>query len=166
MNKNCTFSKHQEENVPEKEGWRCNLWLSVSELNSLFSLTLCCPQLVLRVLVPVAASPCPNTQALHLHSDIITSLSSKVRSRNAKPCCDTVDLFRCVSLFCLCKHGFHLDKICLNFVQVLFDVLCKFQELSEYELFYFGFFFSVSVKCILKGWREGNRFSNENEGGK
>lgn len=166
MNKSCRFSKHQEENVPEKEGWRCNLWLSVSELNSLFSLTLCCPQLVLRVLVPVAASPCPNTQALHLHSDIITSLSSKVRSRNAKPCCDTVDLFRCVSLFCLCKHGFHLDKICLNFVQVLFDVLCKFQELSEYELFYFGFFFSVSVKCILKGWREGNRFCNENEGGK
>lgn len=97
------FSKHQEENVPEKKkkkkGWHCNLWLSVSELNSLFSLTLCCPQLVLRVLVPVAASPCPNTQALHLHSDIITSLSSKVRSRNAKPCCDTVDLFRCVSLF-------------------------------------------------------------------
>ena len=95
------------------------MWLSVSELNSLFSLTLCCPQLVLRVLVPVAASPCPNTQALHLHSDIITSLSSKVRSRNAKLCCDTVDFFRCVSLLCLCKHGFHLDKICLSSVQVL-----------------------------------------------
>lgn len=32
--------------------------------------------------------------------------------------------------------------------------------------FILAFFFSVSVKCILKGWREGNRFCNENEGGK
>lgn len=40
---------------------------------------LCCPQLVLWVLVPVAVCPCPNTQALHPCSDIITSPTSEVR---------------------------------------------------------------------------------------
>lgn len=134
----------------KKKGWHCNLWLSVSELNSLFSLTLCCPQLVLTVLVPVAASPCPNTQALHLHSDIITSLSSKVRSKNAKPCCDNVDLFSCVSLLCLCKHGFHLDKIVLILCKCFLDVLCKFYKMSGYGVIFF-FAFSVSVQCLSKG---------------
>lgn len=55
-------------------------------------------------------------------------------------------------------------KFVLILCKCFLDVLWKFEELSGYGAYFCFFFFSVSIKCISKGWTEGISFHNENEG--